>query len=145
MPRMSGGNVMPGSLSRAGRPTAVFEYDFAIEGGAISTIPLRAIGGGALPAGAIITDAVLEILTVPTSGGAATGGLNSEAVGDIVAATVISGAPWSTLGRKAGIPVSAATSVKTTAARTPAVVIGAFAWTAGKFRLSVEYIDPNVG
>lgn len=145
MPTMSGGNVMPGSRQRASRPTAIFEYDFAVDGGGIGSITMRAIGGGALPSGAIITDSIVEVLTIPTSGGAATIAVQAEAANDVVAAAAISGAPWSSLGRKAGIPLSAATSVKTTAARTPVAVIAAAALTAGKFRVSLEYIDPNVG
>lgn len=145
MPTMSGGNVMPGSRSRAARPTAIFEYDFAIDGGGIGTISLRPIGGSPLPSGAIITDSIVEVLTIPTSGGAATIAVTAEAANDIVAAAAISGAPWSSLGRKAGVPVSAATSVKTTAVRTPAAVVAVAALTAGKFRVSLEYIDPNVG
>lgn len=135
---------MPGSLGRAGRPTAVFEYDFAIEGGAISSITLRQIGGGQVPAGAVVTDAILEILTIPT-GASANGAVQLEAANDIVAAAIIAGAPWSSLGRKAGVPVSAATSVKTTVARTPVLVISAGAFTAGKFRVYLEYLDPNAG
>jgi hypothetical protein len=144
MPIISGGKVIEGARQRTVRPNAVFEYDFAIDGGAVSTIALRQITGGPIPSGAEVVDTILDILTIPTSGGAATGALQIEAANDVVAAAVISGAPWSSLGRKSGIPVSAATSLKTTAARNPSVLIGAFAWTAGKFRLVVEYIDPSV-
>ena len=138
-------NPISGARRRTARPAAVYEYDFAIDGGAIATIPLRSVNGGPIPSGAVITDTVVDVLTIPTSGGAATAALQIEAAGDVVAAGLISAAPWSTLGRKAGTPVSAATSIKTTAERTPALVVGAAALTAGKVRVTVEYIDPNAG
>lgn len=143
MPVMSGGNVMPGARARSVRPSAIFEYDFTIDGGAVSSITLRAITGQPIPATAEVIDSILDILVVPT-GAAANGAIQLEAANDIVAAALISGAPWSTLGRKAGVPVSAATSVKTTVARTPVLVISAGAFTAGKFRLVLEYIDPSI-
>ena len=49
-----------------GRRTLTYEYDFAREGGAISTFFLR---GPSLPENAILVDAYLDVLTVPTSGG----------------------------------------------------------------------------
>jgi hypothetical protein len=139
---ISGGSVIEGAISRsATERSGVYEYDFAVSGGAISTINLVPLDGssGTIPSGAVITDTVVEVLTAVTSGGAGTAALKIEAANDVVNATVVSGAPWSTTGRKAGIPLSAATSLKTTAARTPAVVIAAFAATAGKFRLYVSY------
>jgi len=104
-------------------------YDFAVDGGAVSSINL--LDAANVPAGFIALFAVVEVVTVPTSGGAATLGISLEGAGDIVAAAVISGAPWSTVGRKAGIPVGAATSVKTTAVRNVVAVVGAAALTAG--------------
>lgn len=145
MPVIERSNVVSGGRSRSGRQGNIYEYDFAVDGGAVGSITLRGIGSAAIPSGAIVLDTVIEVLTVPTSGGAATAALQVEAANDVVNAAVISGAPWSTTGRKAGIPVSAATSVKTTAARTPALVVGAAALTAGKVRVSVEYIDPAAG
>lgn len=120
------------------------EYDFAVDGGAVSTITLRSAGGASLgntiPAGSVITGGYLEVDTAVTSGGAATLGVNSEGAGDLVAGTVVSGAPWSTTGRKSLIPAfTGATSLKTTAARSLAVTVGVAALTAGKFRVVVFY------
>ncbi len=115
------------------------EYDFAVDGGAVSTIVLR--GDNVVPAGAVILGGYLEVDTAVTSGGAATLGVNSEAAGDLVAATVVSGAPWSTTGRKSITPVfTGATTVKTTAARSLAVTVAVAALTAGKFRVVVVYL-----
>lgn len=147
MPVISGGKVIEGARPRAVRPSAIFEYDFAVDGGAVGTIPLRQVAsniGGSFVTGTEIVDSILDVLTPLTSGGAATAALQVEAAGDVVAAAVVTGAPWSTAGRKAGIPVSAVTSLKTTAARTPSLVVATAALTAGKFRLVLEYIDPTV-
>jgi len=147
MPIISGGKVIEGARPRAVRPDAVFEYDFAVDGGAVGTIPLRAIAanlGSTFPANTEIFDSIIDVLTPLTGGAGATAALQAEAAGDVVAAAVVTGAPWSTGGRKAGIPVSAATSIKTTAARTPSLVVAVNPLTAGKFRLVLEYIDPTV-
>jgi len=84
------------------------------------------------------------VTTLLTSGGAATAGLQVESAGDLVAATVVSGAPWSTTGRKSIIPVmTGATAIKLTAARDISLVIGAFALTAGVFGVYLYYLDPT--
>lgn len=120
------------------------EYDFAVDGGAISTITLRAASsdsnGNEIPSGSVIMGGYIEVDTLLTAGGAATVGVNSEAAGDLQAAITVAGAPWSTTGRKAITPVfTAAASVKTTARRNLAITIAAFALTAGKFRVVVWY------
>lgn len=97
-------------------------YDFAIHGGAIAAIPV----GDVLPSGVIVWGGWMEVDTVPTSGGAATLALSIESANDLSTAAVVSGAPWSTTGRKVITPVfTVATMIKTTAARqvtfTPAV------------------------
>jgi hypothetical protein len=120
------------------------EYDFAVDGGAVSTITLRSAGGASLgneiPAGSVITGGYIEVDTAVTSGGAATLGVNSEGAGDLLAATVVSGAPWSSTGRKSITPAfTGASSVKTTVKRNLAVTVAVAALTAGKFRLVVFY------
>jgi hypothetical protein len=121
------------------------EYDFAVDGGAVGTITLRAASGGSsvgndIPQGAIITGGYIEVDTIVTSGGAATVSAGSEAAADLQAAAAVSGAPWSTTGRKNITPAfTAATSVKTTARRQLSIAIAAAALTAGKFRVVVFY------
>lgn len=119
--------------------TAVGEYDFAVDGGAVSTITLRGSGalGAGVPSGAVITGGYVEVDTVLTSGGAATAGVDLEGTSDIVASGVISAAPWSSTGRKSVIPAgTGVTSVKTTTAtRSIKLSIGVAALTAGKFRV----------
>lgn len=119
--------------------TAVGEYDFAVDGGAVGQITLRGSGalGAGVPNGAVITGGYVEVDTALTSGGAATVGVDLEGASDVVAATVISGAPWSTTGRKSVIPAgTGATSVKTsTGTRSIKATVAVAALTAGKFRV----------
>lgn len=118
--------------------TAIAEYDFAVDGGAIGSIPMRggtATLGGGLQSGAVVMSGYIEVDTPLTSGGAATVAVTSEGAGDIQAAAVVTGAPWSTTGRKA----VTFTGAKMTANRTPTVVVAAFALTAGKFRVVLVY------
>jgi hypothetical protein len=114
-------------------------YDFAKDGGAIGTIALRS-NDSAIPPGSVIVGGYLEVTTAVTSGGAATGALTAEAANDLVNAAVVSGAPWSAAGRKSVIPAfTGATTVKTTAARVPSLVVAVAALTAGKFDLVLFY------
>lgn len=143
---ISGGSVIEGSVSRSSKRTAIYEYSFATDGGAVSSIPLRPVTSSqpAIPSGAIVDQVTVDVLTVPTSGGSATIAVQIQAANDTVNAAAISGAPWSTTGRKAGIPVGPATSLKTTAARVPTAVVAVAALTAGIFRVYVDYYDPAV-
>jgi len=111
------------------------DYDFAIDGGAVSTIVLRT-QDGPIPLGSVLLGGYLDILTACLS---ATGtmALNSEGAADLLAATAQAGL---TVGRKSLIPVfTGATTVKTTAERNPALVIATAAFTAGKFSLVLFY------
>lgn len=114
------------------------EYDFAVDGGATGTLTLRS-NDGAIPTGSYILGGLIEVDTIVTGVGASIA-VQAEAAGDIQATAAISGAPWSTTGRKSVIPVfTGATSVKTTADRSPAIVISAAVLTAGKFRVILFY------
>ena len=124
--------------------TAVGEFDFAVDGGAIGTITLRSgpgdTMGSELPIGSVITGGYIEVDTPFTSGGAATVSAGSEGAADLQAAAAVSGAPWSTTGRKNIVPAgTGATSVKTTAKRNLALTIATAALTAGKGRVVVFY------
>lgn len=115
------------------------EYDFTRDGGATSTIVLRS-DDGPIPSGSYIVSGVLDVQTLFTTGTAATAALTVEGANDIVSATVVSGAPYSTTGNKSIIPVgTGATAVKTTATRAPSIVIGTGTVTAGKLRLVLLY------
>lgn len=109
-------------------------WDFAVDGGAVSTIGL----GVTMPDNAIIVGGILDIVTGMTSaGGGGTIALNSEGAGDLLAAV-----DADTLsGLVAIIPVwTAATSVKMTSANELQVTIAVEALTAGKFVLFAQYV-----
>ena len=141
--------IIEGARQRAQAPTAEgipagygmniarARYDFAIEGGAVSTIPLHT---DQFPAGAIILGGYIEVVTPPVGAGASIA-LTVEAAGDIQAAAAITGAPWSTAGRKSVVPVfTGATSVKTTVARSLSAVISGAPLTAGVFDVVLFYV-----
>jgi hypothetical protein len=114
-------------------------YDFAVDGGAIGDIDLTRVAS--VPANAVVVGGFLEVDTVPTSGGAATIAIKVEGAADTVAAAAISGAPWSTTGRKSVIPVfTGATSLKTTAARKVQATVAVAALTAGAFDVVLAYV-----
>jgi len=119
-------------------------YDFAVDGGAISTIAL--MGDTKIPSGASILAGWIEVHTQLTSGGAATIAVQVEAANDILPAVAV--ATW-TAGRKKVVPgltaasdLSASALVRTTAARDISAVIAAAALTAGKFSVFLVYADP---
>ncbi len=118
-------------------------YDFAVDGGAISTIAL--MGATAIPSGAIISRGFIEVHTALTSGGAATIAVQVNAANDI--STAVAVASWTT-GVKNVLPaptsgaLTTATAVKTTAARDISIVIAAAALTAGRFSVVLFYTDP---
>lgn len=139
MPIISGGVVIEGA-ARGTRRTK-FTYDFAVHGGAVGTIAVAA--SDPIPSGAIVVDAFLNVLTVPTSGGAATIALGVQAAGDLLAAAAIAGAPWSTTGLKSLTPAfTGATAIALTAARSLIVTVATAALTAGKFDVQVLWIEP---
>ena len=124
--------------------SCVGEYDFAVDGGAVSTITLRAssgdVQGNEIPSGAIITGGYIEVDTILASGGSATVSAGSEAAGDLLGATAFGSSPWSSTGRKSITPAfTGATTVKTTAKRSLSIAIATAALTGGKFRVVVFY------
>ena len=126
--------VMEGTQSLK---TYVGEYDFAVDGGAQGTIVLRSPGGSPIPIGSVVMGGVLDIITSCLSG-AGTMALQVEGAGDTLAASLQAAL---TAGRKNVVPdFTGTTSVKTTAARSPSLVIATGAFTAGKFRLILFYV-----
>ena len=119
------------------------EYDFAVDGGAIGAITLRS-NDGPIPAGSIIERGYLDVITLTTSGGAATIAGQAEAANDLFAATGVAtfaaGTRRNILPAPASGSATAGTQVKTTAPRSPAIVIAAFALTAGKFTVTLFYV-----
>ena len=127
-------------ITESGQPVlnrVVAEYDFGVEGGAISTIGLR---GDTIPNGALLVNAYMHVDTAFTTGSGATMGISSEGASDVQAATVVSGAPYSTTGIKRLTLTSTSAGIKTTAERTISVVIAVGTVTAGRMRVILEYL-----
>jgi hypothetical protein len=126
-----------GTVGSARSYVAKATYSFAALGGAVGDITLT---GDAIPQGAIILGGVLEVTTAVTSGGAATVAIKVEGAADTVAAAAVSGAPWSSTGRKSVIPAgTGATSLKTTAERNIVATVATAALTAGVFNVYLTY------
>jgi hypothetical protein len=150
---ITGGKVIEGAISRSGAPsaeganfgglrTARADYDFSVDGGAVGTLGL--IGSAAIPSGAVIVGGYVDVQTALTSGGSATVAIQVEAANDVVNAAAVSGAPWSTTGRKNVIPAFTGTaSLKTTQARDISLVIATAALTAGKFTVYLFYVPAS--
>lgn len=115
-----------------------FVYDFPVSGGAIGTINLVDDMGNpaALPSGFLVTRSFLEVVTAPTSAGAATvAATTGETAADILAAT----AKASVTGNLDGVSDGVAANFKQmTAARVPSIVVAVAALTAGKINVYVE-------
>lgn len=118
-------------------------YDFAVLGGAIGDIPLLDDEGNPamIPAKAIVTNVLIDTLTAPLSGGAATVALKLVSAADLLGAT----AKASVTGMLDGIPVNtAATAVKNGASDSQVkATVGTAALTAGKLNVFVEYVQSN--
>jgi hypothetical protein len=104
-------------------------YDFAVNGGAISTITL----GPTIPINTVIIGGILHVITQVTGAGNSLSiGLNTAT--DLQAVTVVG--TYGTAGIHALVPVfTAATSFLLTAARQLQLVISGGAITAGKFTI----------
>jgi hypothetical protein len=113
------------------------EWDFAADGGAVSTITLRS-QDGPLPIGSIVLGGVIDVTVAALSGTGTMAFSTGQTGADLLAAT---GQAGLTIGLKAIIPVfTAATMIKLTADRTPNVVIATAAFTAGTLRLRLVYL-----
>jgi hypothetical protein len=118
------------------------KYDFAVDGGAISTIAITA--GTPIPSGAVVIGGYVDVTTALV-GATATIACQVEAANDILTAVAV--ASWTT-GRKNILPaptsgaLTAATAVKTTAARDISIVIATAALTAGVFDVVLYVVPP---
>ena len=115
-------------------------YDFATDGGAVSTIALR---GDKIPSGAVILQAFVNVATGTTSGGAATVSIGVEAATDLRAVLAHDNATTqlSTTGNKLTLATRAAAPLVTTANRDVSIAIATAALTAGRFSVLVEYLE----
>lgn len=121
------------------KSTYEFIYDFAVQGGAQSALVMSAVNGP-VPAKFIIQNACMDVITGFTGGGGCTGAVAVESANDLVIATIVAGAPFSTTGTKVTIALlgTVATWIKTTVARTPTMTFAVANATAGRCHLFIE-------
>lgn len=137
----AGGTVFGlGGLGSVGN--AKMTYDFAVNGGAISTI--TPANSPTLPLGSIILGGTIDITTTLTSGGAATIALGLGSGGQVAALKAATAVASWTAGQLTLVPVfTAATYVKVTAAAAITLTIAAATLTAGKFDANLVYLQGN--
>lgn len=121
-------------------------YDFAVDGGAVSTITLRdaitAHSPCSLPNGAVIWQVAIDVITAFSStGNNGTIALQANAAGDLLATVDADTLPvGGSTHLQAGIPVgTAATMIKATAARDIKMVIATNAMLTGKANIFILY------
>jgi hypothetical protein len=115
------------------------DYDFSVDGGVQGTLTLRS-PDGPIPSGSYIIGGMLEVATILGSGGSSTAAVQAVAANDVVTATAFGSSPWSSTGRKSVTPAfTGATSLKTTQATNPALVIATADLNAGKFTVILYF------
>lgn len=124
-----------------------YEYDFAVEAGAIGTIQLTrgyplsgARNGGKIPVGAEVVLAVTTIVTDLTNAANATIKVVVPGVTTPTALDVV--APDTLDATEVFLSTMPAAWAALTVADNPTVIIATAAVTAGKFRLVVYYNEP---
>lgn len=115
---------------------AYYEYDFAIDGGAVGDITLR---GPGLPDDAIVDTGKVQVKTAVTSGGSATVAVKLLSAADLLAATAKASLTANAIFDV--VPAgTAATALRTTSAGLkPAITVAVAALTAGKLIVALEY------
>lgn len=136
-PNFLGANTLNSkNVMRMGKWT----YSFAVNGGGTGTI---AMTGDSLPVNAVVIGGVMDVTTAITGG--ATVAIQLQAANDIISAAADSGAPWSTTGLKAIVPIFTAATYKkvATTAKTPSLVVTVAAITAGVVNLHLLYVTSD--
>ena len=119
---------------------------FTFDAGIVGNQSIAAHGTGVtLPANAVVIGGFFDVNTVFHSAGADAGtiAISVEGADDIQAAAAVSGAPYSTIGRKAIVPKSntpESTSVKTTVAREITCTVAGQVLSAGKLTGFLHYV-----
>src|SRR5262245_4212906 len=133
MPARGAGQAVIGGSGGVGRMKPyIGYYDFAIDGGAVSTINFRS-QDAPINSGSVVVGGHLLVDTALVGSGASVA-VQCQTAADVQAAAAVSGAPWSTTGTKNPSALTlGGTPLTLSAARTPALVISAAVLTAGKF------------
>jgi hypothetical protein len=126
---------------------ARFLFDTAVnDSAAASNKTAAAHGTGVtIPANAIVVGGFVNVNTAFTSaGGTATIAISVEAANDIISAAAVSGAPYSSIGRKAIVPKAntpESTSVLASTAKEITCTVAVQALTAGKLTGYLYYVE----
>jgi hypothetical protein len=127
-----------GRSGAAGYVGALQVARFEFDAGVVANRTIAAHGTGVtLPANAIVVGGFFDVNTAFTSADTNTGtiAISVEAANDIQTAAAVSGAPYSTIGRKAIVPKAntpESTSVKTTVAREITCTVAVAALLTGR-------------
>jgi hypothetical protein len=120
---------------------------FLFDAGVAANRTVAAHGTGVtLPANAIVVGGFVDVNTAFTSADTNTGqiAISVEAANDIISAAAVSGAPYSTIGRKAIVPKAntpESTSVKATVAREITCTVSVAALLTGKLTGYLYYVE----
>lgn len=122
----------------------VARFEFDCETTANRTIAAHGTGV-TIPIHGIVVGGFVDTNTVFTSAtNAGTIAIHVQAANDVISAAAVSGAPYSTIGRKAIIPKAntpESTSLKATAAREITCTVAVEALTAGKLTGYLYYVE----
>ena len=145
---------MGSRLSNVGIQVQEYLYDFAVDGGAVSTIDLSA--NNLLPEGAVVLDCWARVITACTSGGSATiaWGPTSDADGysgaAIAVASFTDGAVFNAAGQDSALLWDGTNDHRIyfevgATSDDFKITIGTAALTAGKIKFCLEYyVDSEV-
>ena len=118
---------------------------FVFDAGVEANRPIGAYGTGVtIPIHAIVVGGFVDVNTAFTGETGATLAIHVQAANDIISAAAVSGAPYSTIGRKAITPKAntpESTSVKTTAAREITCTVAVEALLTGKLTGYLYYVE----
>lgn len=118
---------------------------FLFDASVAANQPIGAHGTGVtIPIHAIVVGGFFDVNTAFTGEVGATLAIHVQAANDIQTAAVVSGAPFSTVGRKAIVPKAntpESTSVKTTAAREITCTVAVEALLTGKLTGYLYYVE----
>jgi hypothetical protein len=128
-----------GSLLDGQKGCAKGKYSFAVQGGAVGSVDLLDEEGNAvkIPDNAIVTNAIIDVVTAPTSASTPTVAVSLVDAGDLKTATaiasftgIIQGTPANTVG----------TAIKTDGEKTLTATIAGTTLTDGLFYVHLDYV-----
>lgn len=131
--------VRLGNLIKRQKGSVCGKYDFAVQGGAVGSINLIDEEGNAvkIPDNAIVTNAIIDVVTQPTSASTPTVAVGIASTTDILTGTAIA----SVTGILQGTPANTvATAIKMAAENTLTTTVAGTTLTGGKFYVHVDYL-----